>query len=101
MQTRFKEGRPYRVWVLPPARRNEALDTAVYALAARHATRIRLDLAAAIGAAPVLPPELPEGAPPAFPPDMPPPTSAAPWSRHRPQSVLERRVGYGVSPAGT
>src|SRR6185369_2795062 len=38
VQTRFKEGRPYRVWVLPDGRRNEALDTAVYALAARHAT---------------------------------------------------------------
>ena len=44
VQTRFKEGRPYRVWVLPDGRRNEALDTAVYALAARHATRVRLDL---------------------------------------------------------
>ena len=45
VQTRFKEGRPYRVWVLPPGKANEALDTAVYALAARHATRVRLDLA--------------------------------------------------------
>ena len=44
VQTRFKEGRPYRVWVLPPSKANEALDTAVYALAARHATRVRLDL---------------------------------------------------------
>ena len=44
VQTRFKEGRPYRVWVLPPGKANEALDTAVYALAARHATRVRLDL---------------------------------------------------------
>ncbi len=44
VQTRFKEGRPYRVWVLPDGRRNEALDTTVYALAARHATRVRLDL---------------------------------------------------------
>ena len=72
VQTRFKEGRPYRVWVLPPSKANEALDTAVYALAARHATRIRLDLAPRSAPA-VLPPELPEGAPPAFPPDMPPP----------------------------
>jgi phage terminase large subunit GpA-like protein len=45
VRTRFNEGRPYRVWVLPPGKRNEALDTAAYALAARHATRIRLDLA--------------------------------------------------------
>jgi hypothetical protein len=42
VQTRYKEGRPYRVWVLPPGKANEALDTAVYALAARHATRVRL-----------------------------------------------------------
>jgi phage terminase large subunit GpA-like protein len=45
VRTRFNEGRPYRVWVLPPGRRNEALDCTAYALAARHATRIRLDLA--------------------------------------------------------
>ena len=38
MQTRYKEGWPYRVWVLPPGKANEALDTAVYALggAPRH-----------------------------------------------------------------
>jgi phage terminase large subunit GpA-like protein len=45
VRTRFNEGRPYRVWVLPPGKRNEALDCSAYALAARHATRIRLDLA--------------------------------------------------------
>lgn len=33
--TRYKEGRPYRVWVLPAGRRNEALDCRVYATAAR------------------------------------------------------------------
>jgi len=33
--TGFREGRPYRVWVLPKGRRNEALDTFVLALAAR------------------------------------------------------------------
>jgi len=32
--TRFREGRPYRVWVLPKGRRNEVLDTFVLALAA-------------------------------------------------------------------
>jgi phage terminase large subunit GpA-like protein len=41
VQTRYREGRPYRVWV-PIRDRNEALDTAVYALAARHATRIQV-----------------------------------------------------------
>jgi phage terminase large subunit GpA-like protein len=40
VRTRYSQGRPYRVWVLPPGKRNEALDTAVYCLAARHATRI-------------------------------------------------------------
>jgi phage terminase large subunit GpA-like protein len=33
--TRYKEGRPYRVWVLPSGKRNEALDCRVYAFAAR------------------------------------------------------------------
>jgi phage terminase large subunit GpA-like protein len=33
--TRFREGRPYRVWVLEKGKRNEALDTFVLALAAR------------------------------------------------------------------
>ncbi len=44
VQTRFQMGRPHRQWILPPGRRNEALDTAVYALAARMATRYRLDM---------------------------------------------------------
>jgi phage terminase large subunit GpA-like protein len=43
VQTRHKEGRPYRVWVLPPGKRNEALDTFGYALAARSAIPVRLD----------------------------------------------------------
>lgn len=33
--TRYKEGRPYRVWVLEKGKRNEALDARVYAFAAR------------------------------------------------------------------
>jgi phage terminase large subunit GpA-like protein len=79
VQTRFKEGRPYRVWVLPPGKRNEALDTAVYALAARHATRVPLDLRPAPIAAPApddSQPNPPQGAPQpvSFPPDMPPPS---------------------------
>lgn len=41
--TRYREGRPYRVWVLPPGRRNEALDTFVYALAARLSLPRRID----------------------------------------------------------
>jgi phage terminase large subunit GpA-like protein len=42
VRTRYQYGRPYRVWLLPPGKRNEALDCTVYALAARHATRIPL-----------------------------------------------------------
>jgi len=33
--TRYKEGRPFRVWVLEKGKRNEALDCRVYAFAAR------------------------------------------------------------------
>ncbi|WP_287291580.1 terminase gpA endonuclease subunit [Mesorhizobium sp.] len=33
--TRYKEGRPYRVWTVPNGKRNEALDCRVYAYAAR------------------------------------------------------------------
>ena len=32
--TRYREGRPYKVWVLPKGRRNEAFDCRVYAFAA-------------------------------------------------------------------
>jgi phage terminase large subunit GpA-like protein len=77
VQTRYKEGRPYRVWVLPPGKANEALDTAVYALAARLATRIRLDRLPAPAPKKSAPqPDLPEGAPPiADPPaNMAPPS---------------------------
>lgn len=41
--TRYREGRPYRVWVLPKGKRNEALDTYVYAFAALRSTTLRLD----------------------------------------------------------
>jgi phage terminase large subunit GpA-like protein len=40
--TRKREGRPYRVWVLPPGRRNEALDCNVLALAGRLSIRVRI-----------------------------------------------------------
>ena len=87
VQTRFKEGRPYRVWVLPDGKRNEALDTAVYALAARHATRVRLDLLPRPASpAPRVPPDPPEAGPPVvdFPPGMlPPPSPQHPLRRGR------------------
>lgn len=41
VETRYREGRPYRVWV-PIRPRNEALDTLVYALAARMSLPVRL-----------------------------------------------------------
>lgn len=44
VETRKKNGRPYRVWV-PTRERNEALDTFVYALAARMAAHVRLKAA--------------------------------------------------------
>src|SRR5262249_50791808 len=40
VEIRKHEGRPYRVWVLPSSRTNEALDTFVYALAARNSLRL-------------------------------------------------------------
>jgi phage terminase large subunit GpA-like protein len=40
--TRKKDGRPYRKWLLPPGRRNEALDCYVLALSARLSIRVRL-----------------------------------------------------------
>ncbi|MGJ4961583.1 phage terminase large subunit family protein [Bradyrhizobium sp. HKCCYLRH3061] len=77
VQTRYSEGRPYRVWMLPGGRRNEALDTAVYALAARQALPYRLDTAAPKPRPPAPPPApltadefvaLAEKVPPAPPP---------------------------------
>jgi phage terminase large subunit GpA-like protein len=53
--TRYKQGRPYRVWELKKAgARNEALDTFVYALAALKAMSLRLDR---IMAGPVVDPD--------------------------------------------
>ena len=41
--TRYREGRPYRVWVIPKGKRNEAFDTFVLAFAALKALPFRLD----------------------------------------------------------
>lgn len=46
VMTKWKAGRPYREWVLPAKRRNEALDTFVLALAALKSLPVRLDQAA-------------------------------------------------------
>jgi phage terminase large subunit GpA-like protein len=53
VETRKREGRPYRVWVLPSGARNEALDTFVYALAARYSIPIKLGPTVEIKADPV------------------------------------------------
>jgi phage terminase large subunit GpA-like protein len=74
VQTRYKEGWPYRVWVLPPGKANEALDTAVYALGG--APRHPRPAGSAADPPPDPRPDPPEGAPPVVadvPPDMPPP----------------------------
>lgn len=41
--TRYQLGRPYWVWDLPKGKRNEALDTMVLALAARHSVKAKLE----------------------------------------------------------
>lgn len=50
--TRKKEGRPYRVWILPSGKRNEALDTFVMALAARMSMPVRLERIPVVAAPP-------------------------------------------------
>lgn len=43
IQTRFVNGHPSRIWVMPKGRRNEALDCRVYGLAALHILNPNLD----------------------------------------------------------
>jgi phage terminase large subunit GpA-like protein len=114
VRTRYKFGRPFRVWELPTGRRNEALDTACYALAARHATRIpvlhprRLDpkpsappIVIDDDAAPSIAEEEPETGPEmgAPSPPRPQPRDIDPAEYH--QAVIEsRRPQGGVRPGG-
>ena len=59
--TRKREGRPYRVWVLPSGKRNEILDCVVLALAAYKSAPAGLEGQLAPAAlAPVAPPAMPE-----------------------------------------
>jgi phage terminase large subunit GpA-like protein len=77
VSTRYREGRPYRVWTLPPGKRNEALDTMVYALAARTALPYRLDAGPKPPPRPDPPKPLPDVGyfePPSGPPEEPPET---------------------------
>ena len=69
VQTRYSEGRPYRVWVLPEGKRNEVLDCWVYALCSRTALPYRLDIG---------PPKKPAPAPPPAEPKLEPAYSQAP-----------------------
>jgi phage terminase large subunit GpA-like protein len=62
--TRYKFGRPYRIWFLPSGKRNEVLDCWVLALAARMSMPVRLDRLPDL-------PDLPD--PPAPPPHEPEP----------------------------
>lgn len=48
VETRYREGKPYRVWVKPPGKRNEALDTFAYALAARMSLPIKIRAAQSV-----------------------------------------------------
>lgn len=78
--TRKKEGRPYRVWVLPSGKRNEALDCAVMSLAARLSIPVRLD------ALPDMPP-----------PELPPPTDSVEASERSPQPQPMAAAPFGSS----
>lgn len=72
--TRYRQGRPYRVWEVTKGVRNEALDTFVYALAALKSLPIRLDRKAPVTTKPDLPQE-DDGAPPPI--GAPPPVVVA------------------------
>jgi phage terminase large subunit GpA-like protein len=88
--TRYREGRPYRVWVLQKGRRNEALDTFVLALAALRSLPIRLETIPA--------PDRPEPPPDQSPPPADPFTAAPPRNRNpmpsRGGGFLQRRRGW-------
>lgn len=63
--TRYREGRPYRVWVMKKqGQPNEALDTFVMAMAARHALPIRLDMPRLVHDAADAVPDRPASPPP-------------------------------------
>jgi terminase, large subunit len=59
IQTRKKMGRPYRVWILPPNRRNEALDCFVLAYAAHKSEQRERHLVPTVLATVAPPPPMP------------------------------------------
>ncbi len=95
--TRYRDGRPYRVWVCGTGKRNEALDTFVYAYAALKSLRTKLDVVRRPKAEqqtveePPVPANdnvvAPEPIPAAIPPARPPPSAAPPVAQ------LPRRRG--------
>jgi len=95
VMTRYRLGHPVRVWEKPPGAKNEALDTFVYALAARQALPIRFEpVPIPIAPAPVAgrpaeppPPKSLFGPPP---PPMP--------AEHEAESVRERSPPGGPPP---
>jgi phage terminase large subunit GpA-like protein len=83
VRTRFVRGHPVRYWFKPSAKRNEALDRRVYALAALHSRPVPWEvlLRAAPNEPPPRPPSSPEGGGPLMPPPSLP--LPAPASRFR------------------
>ena len=87
VRTRFVRGHPVRYWFPPPARRNEALDRRVYALAALYARWVPWEVL--IRAAPTEPP------PPQEPPGGgPPPTAPPRGTPQSPAQIVQRGVRY-------
>jgi phage terminase large subunit GpA-like protein len=89
--TRKREGRSYRVWVLPPGRRNEGLDCAVLAMAARDSIRIRIVSEQDQTTTPPTPPP-PEHAPPIVanvPEELPAPPPRPPAAPEAPPLTAE------------
>jgi phage terminase large subunit GpA-like protein len=91
-ETRRRMGQSYTVWVLPPGKRNEVLDTFVGALAVRRSLPRRVEAGLEYQSAS-------DGEPvPVEPPARPPaPAQAAPPNRMFPpqhSGFLERRTGF-------
>lgn len=89
IETRYREGKPYRVWVKKPGERNEALDTFVYALAARKSLPWKIRGSKTLPATPAdeqqSPDEPRDSAEPAQKQTSPPPKLAKPPTRPKPR----------------
>lgn len=109
--TRYVKGHPRLEWVKPPGRRNEALDCAVYALAAAHYLHIdrwregdwakwqgRVESRDLFDAAPP-PAQAPDAAPPAAPRPDPPPAVDQPPKLPPINPMLQRRRAVPARPS--